>query len=359
MVVLKFGGGLLPLWVFLLTSCWLPLVDPELSQSILVTSKMGGPVLSFSKTVSLPDFDPRSRTFYFLPENQKNPVRGFLVLELNEGLRAHYLDANTVLFAGLWEHPTGQRMRPRALPNKISALNQIWTVEWNYHFYVVDVVGGLPGQFNDLNVFVDPYDVRFGPNFPLPVLAAGVTFFSTGSDFNLRSYTLDQTYVHRQDFADWLNSVSSSGQSNYASISLPTGIPGGTAFLFLPQQGENLVVSLRTNENTFTNHLFSYHSPNFEYEKSFGFEGQIEATINNATQILVRVGSDYVVYDQDERVLTRFPAGMLHFCHERLENGQWFSVFSRVVLRSTSDSRYDLRVDVYEYPSARLADLRL
>lgn len=111
----------------LLSGCWLPYADLDQSLSLLTAEKMGAPVWSFTLEV---DYD-RQAAIYFLPENDPQPQRGYLISYDTVSLVPIFYvgTENGVTRAFnddfVWSSPSPSFPRPVMFPNNSGPKNTI------------------------------------------------------------------------------------------------------------------------------------------------------------------------------------------------------------------------------------------
>ncbi len=357
----------------LLSGCWLPYADLDQSLSLLTAEKMGAPVWSFTLEV---DYD-RQAAIYFLPENDPQPQRGYLISYDTVSLDpVFYVGTEMGVTRALkddfmWSAPRPSFPRPVMFPNN-SVKNTI--------IYLTSPI--------DLKY---KHDIR--ASYRNPPLSGNFLTFSSNLIQN-NSIQLVASGVHYLgDITPKASALLLTSNSQVLTVNDANVLPSDGSFfnpydndynmtpyfynLNPPLSSELTATSrgtiFRFETDGFTDFdgVICFHLGNGKYKtlryldnnkvREYSFEGVVESVLNNATLLLVRNGAMYEVYKGDETLVSRFPAGSIIFCHEVFMNGRWWSVFSRTLVRSPfqdeNSRQKEIKVDVWYIRSDRLDTL--
>lgn len=346
------------------SGCWLPFADLDQSLSLLTAEKMGNPVWSFTL---ITDYDKPS-AIYFLPENDPQPNRGYLIShdgayldpEFYVGRENGMTQAQKENFD--WPVPRPATPRPVMFPN--NAPKNIIMLLSNNNFKPLHNIKAI-WKDPPLSGSTEDHTTPLVQNQTFPLVASGVHYWGEtipqASALLLAPNSVVYS-IHDGDVFD-LNIFPNPG-NNYNNL-VNYLIPGLSAELSATSQGT--IFRFETDGIANFDGVICFNLGNSKYKtyrynnnvkiKEYSFEGVVESVLNNATLMLVRNGSMYEVYKGDETLVSRFPAGTIIFCHE-VWDGQWWSVFSRTLVRTPSpeenNKQKEIKVDVWYIPSDML-----
>lgn len=300
-----------------------------------------------------------------MPENDSQPSKGVLVEHKIDRFDLYFLDSQNLdgpKFSHNLGGQAGAYFQPSMLPNTTTQTNRVYYLNSiNYGTFTTSI---RHGNLSDVNsggslTIYSPYSF----------LAAGAVQYDHPS-----SGKFHNAYVYVDNGTNLTLGYIFSSHTNVDSpmftpstfyfispqdiLSKNYQVGRNTVFFLEIESGKIYFVLSFEKDNFFDNYLYEYDTTNIKMikRKEYSFKGRIESTINNATQILVRNAHYYEVYNSDGGLVCRFPAGKLHFVHERYDSSKskWFSVFS-ITLYDKNTQR--LKIQAYEYPSDQLSEL--
>lgn len=331
--------------ISVLSSCWLPLFDPEVSASEVLARRLGDPVAS----ATFEDiYQYNARDSWFVPArtdlSAADPVRGLLVRVNRDNLVTSILSVSDTLSDTISAQEYGNLFGDRpcllAVPNATA--------------YVLGIHQNASSILYDLSAGTSSSDTLSSGIEKL--VGAGIVLSATASG------RISICYVNSS--ALYYETMSSYSAGN------PPGFSGaGTSLPF------SAASSLKAPGSFFDNGTYLYLSCSLvggtqaiyrwnlatlaspvRYPAAYG---PLTAALSDG-RLLAWNGQTTTLLSADMDRICSFPSGTLRFVHERydstlLEN---VCVFTRAVfVRNKDDDSGDLKIEVFEIPTSDLSSL--
>ncbi|AEJ19154.1 hypothetical protein [Gracilinema caldarium] len=317
--------------IILLTSCWHPPFDPDVSASVLSARKLGDPVLEFK--VSLPY---EARYGYFIPCKSSYTQGGWITKEAYS-LRISYVTFDPIFKTGVILNKeqlngfsfAGLQVFPH--PNDLQAL----------YISHPDIKGWVRIDSTGFESYQTTDDLFLG---------AGATLTWSGTEevgiLYIASYgDGEQITLTRHDMTS----------SNEVYYPLPPQLPAAPIFAAKNDYGAYLSGTL-TDGTPVTYYWFEE-------------EGPVQLPLGRAMtgllsdgRLLADTGDRLYIYDKDGNECFAIATGSLKFSFERYDavNSRWVSVFTRTLqIAASNNDEWDYLISIYEIPTADLEKLKL
>jgi len=322
-------------------SCWHPTFDPAISASELTVRKLGEPTLRFT----VYGLDSHGMDdIWFVPQATAIPTVGLLVQDMGSRIG---LKGITIPLLSQTGYSNYNDERYNALGDAYLIL-----AAPDGSLGALIVTGPSSGTYLDMTMWDStpltlPYTL--GP-FGIGAVAlasanqAALACFSYPAIMDPRYSTVSPWASGAPDLTAAIFSMTF---ANAATVSTPGRFLSTAAYYFLS--------CVLTNDSRL---IYRWDKPPAPEPTGYAvIHGPLIGALSDG-RLLAEENEAITVLDQDLQVLFSFPSGRLRFIHERYDIAEtkMMTVFTRsVYVRDGGDG--ELRVEVFEIPTANLADL--
>lgn len=333
--------------VLLLSSCWHPPFDPEVSASLVTVDRLGKPV--WEVRTRLPYM---ARGGYYLPARDPLHYNQGIWIALDMGqirLSRFGYDAGTQNgdVEGFFEFLVGTDMRGLSLFPSVSSPSPMV-------FYCM-----LPGSSRWIQINFDSSSSSTSPDLN-DFLGLGFRF-GNGSD-NL-SDTLYIANVKSESIKLYSKEVNGD-EVNLSGFTpmmglwpLPPELPATVSLMAKNPDGALVLSGTLADGSAVSYRWLNASSTPERLPLNKSLTGML-----SDGRLLADTGDRLYVYAQDGSSAFAVATGALHFSYERYDsaNNRWISVFTRTLEMPVSNSdSWDYLISIYEIPTSRLRDLAL
>lgn len=321
-------------------SCWHPTFDPALSASELTVRKLGEPTLGF--TVYGMDSHGMD-DIWFVPQAVATPTVGLLVQDMGSRLGLKGITINTLDHTGYSNYSDernnalGDAYLVQAAPDGSSG--------------ALIVTGPSSGTYLELTTWA-PTAATMPPT--LGQFGIGSVALASANQAALSCFSypaiMDPRYSYVSPWSsgapDLTASIFTITFSNAAMVSTPGRFlsAGGKYYLSCGQADGSRAI------------YYWSISPGFEPTGYAEDHGPLIGALSDG-RLLAEEDQTITVLDSNLQELFSFPSGRLRFVHERYDGLAMQTVFTRSVYARDGGGDGELRVEVFEIPTANLAEL--
>lgn len=330
--------------VFILSSCWHPPFDPDVSASLISAEKLGEPV--WEVQTRLPS---EARGGYYVPKREPPYDEGIWVVREDDTLRVFRFtqpSPDHYALEARWDFPVTGDQYLHLLP--------LTNPDTNFVLSYPGLSGWLLFYFTETaswNMVSSPPEPGF--------VGCGIRYGNGGDNSSDTLYTAAMNIIGNLTLKAYEVSGSTTDFSEptipIPITTLPAELSGSPGFVVQADSGD-IYLSFTLADGTGA--TYRWQNPLGDPEL-LPIKRPLTGLLSDG-RLLADMGDRLFVYGPDGSEAFAIPTGALHFSHERYdsEKSKWISVFTRTleIPLSESDSG-EYIISVYEIPTERLRDL--